>query len=506
MDLAAEPPIASVAELRALLPNMEEPRFNCIRFFRCNQLYRRREQLQNAREEANLILGPTAAMIWNDPETSGQRLPLLPQIEIDQFSLELRLYNPGNLGHLPLILMRLASALQNMPRGLEKVGDMYLDCAIEVAEKASSLSTRNSQQWISSVLCSASMREVRYRRGVQDDLEPALRLASSAYQAIGVDNTHDRNYIDVLSLLIAINGHLYDNTQEVRFLDAGLRLSHKSSRATLETTEAGQRRFDLIISHSNLLAIKAIRGGGITCLDEAIQLGRESLARGAIERHVRAGLLLNVGRRYLDRFRISKRTNESDLVESLKYHHRAVKLCLPGSTDQQIYLNSLARVYMHRYDMFLDDADIEAAFRLAKEASGLPHRTPEGLATSLIQIAECLEKAAGITGKDYQLEFSIKRYEEAMCVRGANQRSRIIAAMSAGRLHLSRERTEDSRRDFVAALMFLENLGSEIVSLTDLQYILSSVGWTLFSRGGAHAKNKPRQYMGIMDGPGKGAR
>jgi hypothetical protein len=480
MAATTTPNIASVAEIRAQLSSMEEYRFKWVLFLRVRALYYsgilsgNQAQVKEAVEGAENIIGPTAAMFWEDPGKATRQFPLLPDNYIQQVHKELQQLVDINIHKLPEILLGLAGKLQSIATRPENGDRKYLDPAIEVNGKVTSLLEENSKEWTWTLYYSASMHQRRFCHREQDkDLELALESVVMALKAMPKE---DKHYKDCLDLLATINGQLYELGRELRYLREGLRLSKAAVDAGRTTARTDSEWIKVLLARSNLLALESFRASNSDSLDEAMHLLSEAVVLKPEDQSLCASLSFNLGRRHLERFWRSDKNRELDLVESLKHHHRAVRLVPPGHSSHGQFLNGLATVYLERYDRFLEWGDLITVFRLAEKAAVAVKGHPEQRADVFIQLAASLERGFEATGIDSRLEASIRLYEQAMSLSGPRLTTKIFAAMSAGKAHISRGDITEACRTFVSAINFHEELSKQILSRDDQQFILKAFG------------------------------
>ncbi|KIW88541.1 uncharacterized protein Z519_10587 [Cladophialophora bantiana CBS 173.52] len=480
MAATTTPYIASVAELRAQLSSMQEYQFKRVLFLRARALFHsgkhsgNQAQVKEAVEGAQCIIGPTAAMFWEDPGKAARQFSLLPDNYIQQVHEELQQLVSINIQKLPEIMLKLAEKLQSIATRPENGDRKYLDPAIEVNNKVTSLLEEKSKEWTWTLYYSAGMHQRRFCYRKQDeDLELALESTVMALRAM---RKEDKHYEDCLDLLVTIYGQLYELGRELRYLEEGLRFSKTIINAGRTTARTTSEWVKVLFAHSNLLGLESIRASNSDSLDEAMRCLSEAVALKPEDRSLCASLSFNLGRRHLERFWRSGKNSEVDLVKSLKHHHRAVRLAPPGHTSYGQILNGLAKVYLERYDRFLEWSDLITAFHLSEKAAVAVNGHPEQQADVLIQLASALERGFEATGIDSRLEASIRLYKEAMSLSGPPLATKIFAAIFAGKAHISRGDTTEARKTFVSAVNILEELNSQILSRDDQQFILKAYG------------------------------
>jgi tetratricopeptide (TPR) repeat protein len=482
MSAFANRPLPPLAEYRAQFSSSPEHRVKLWVFLYASVgltrglLYGNRAMVEDAREVARDIIGPTAARIWeeNDAGRAATHFNLLQDDYIREVHQYFHGLAPENIHELPAILAKLASAFQEIGTRLQRGDREYLDFAIEVNLKVTTLLEEKCKEWISTVYFSAVMHHIRFcQRGREDDLDKALELSVIALESMSEKHKHLE---DCLSMLASINGQLYERQQELRYLNEGLRLSKAALDSRGKTGKTPSEIVKLLLARSNLLGLDSIRASKKESLDEAIRCLGEAMALKPTDRSLRARLSYNLGRRHLERFRDFNRTSEIDLIESLKHHHRAVQLLSPGDYSYGQFLQGLAYAHLEKYERFLEWADLITAFRLAEQASTAAEGLQGLRADAFMQLARVLQRGFEATGESSKLNGCIRLYEQAISLSEAPLMTRTFAAMFAGAAHFLEGNMGEARKTFVSAIDFLEKLNGQILSRDDQQFVLKAYG------------------------------
>ena len=139
-------------------------------------------------------------------------------------------------------------------------------------------------------------------------------------------------------------------------MNKGLRLTKAAPNTSCTTAKALSEVIKLLRARSNFPCLNFIRTLEKESLDEAMRcLGIAMTLKPR-------DLLFNMDGRHLERFKYFNKTNELDLIESLKHYHRDVQLLLPDHFNHGRFLHYLAMTFLERYERFVEAADLTIAF------------------------------------------------------------------------------------------------------------------------------------------------
>jgi tetratricopeptide (TPR) repeat protein len=482
MSAFANRPLPSVAEYRAQLSLLPDHRVKLMMFLYASVgltrglLYGNRAMVEDVKNLARDIIGPTAAKIWEeiDAGRAATYFNLLPHDYIRDVHKYFRGLRPDDIGRLPVILVTLANTFKEIGTRLQHGDQEYLDFAIEVNLKATTLLEEKCEEWTSTVYSSAVMYHTRFcQRGREDDLNKALEVSVIALEAMSEEHRHLEG---CLNMLASINGQLYERQQELRYLSEGLRLSKAALDSRGKTGKTTSEVIKLLLARSNLLGLDSIRASKKESLDEAMHCLGEAMALKPTDRSLRARLSFSMGKRHLERFRELNNVCEIDLIESLKHHHRAVQLLSPDDSSYSQFLQGLAMVHLEKYKRFLEWADLITTFRLAEQTSIAAERLQGPRADVFIQLALVLQSVFEATGESSKMNGCIHLYEQAISLSEAPLITRTFAATFAGAAHFLQGNMGEARKVFFSAVDFLEQLNGQILSRDDQQFVLKAYG------------------------------
>jgi CHAT domain-containing protein/tetratricopeptide (TPR) repeat protein len=170
-----------------------------------------------------------------------------------------------------------------------------------------------------------------------------------------------------------------------------------------------------LLTWAEILADQFKQGGGVGCIDEAIDLDRKALehyAPGDPKQSVPLNsLAIHLGDRY------SQLGAMGDLEEAIVLDREALGLRPQGHPDRSLLLNNLAADLATRYNQLGAMVDLDEAIVLDREALGLRPQGHPDRSSSLNNLAVHLSTRYNQLGAMMDLDEAIVLEREALCLR-----------------------------------------------------------------------------------------